>query len=355
MARFISVSMPLVAAFLESACGGAPAVPVSSTPARADGRSGATPEDAVQLCHDRGGPRRTDYSFIASYTCPDGTVPLSFDPARGANARLRNVGAGPDGHVLDLYEVPCPGGPVRIYVDAYHCPGQDVEIDPQNLSVRQRLHMAALARSVEAVVFDPRADALREELAALMHGSTQFGPRPCGAIVDAVAHRDYEHGRLLFLQLVASMGGAAVEAEGQVERARLELAGVLGALRLHDTIVAQRGPSAADPALRELVRLREQGELADHVRALSARCDQPRMGLMMMTEGRGNVWPPQGRNCDRLVRCCEERGLVRNGAAVPGTQGLMCLVFAAQPTDPGEELDCSAGLTTLELQGIQCP
>lgn len=66
------------------------------------------------------GPR-TDYSFVANWQCSDGRRPLNGVEMDGARARLGSVGAGPDGHVVDLYQIPCSSGPVRIYVDAYHC------------------------------------------------------------------------------------------------------------------------------------------------------------------------------------------------------------------------------------------
>jgi len=79
---------------------------------------GATPEAAVKRCG-----ARESYLFVAGeLECPAGGNPLGGDPQAGAASRVGNVGAGPDGHILDLYEVPCPGGPLRVYVDMYHCP-----------------------------------------------------------------------------------------------------------------------------------------------------------------------------------------------------------------------------------------
>ncbi|MDQ3035853.1 MAG: hypothetical protein M3Y87_25845, partial [Myxococcota bacterium] len=66
------------------------------------------------------------------FQCPGGSNPLGGDPAAGAAARSGSVGqhtvTGPgtgdpmmDMHVVDLYEVPCPSGPVQVYVCMYHC------------------------------------------------------------------------------------------------------------------------------------------------------------------------------------------------------------------------------------------
>lgn len=63
------------------------------------------------------------YQIVASYVCPDGSMPLSGDASAGAAARLGNVGANSTGHIIDLYEVPCPTGAVQLYVDMYACGG----------------------------------------------------------------------------------------------------------------------------------------------------------------------------------------------------------------------------------------
>ncbi|MDI7267729.1 MAG: hypothetical protein QME96_07030 [Myxococcota bacterium] len=90
------------------------------TPHPPDGlsdRDGSTPELALQRCGTR-----ASYEYVAGeFECPEGGNPLGGDPRAGARARLGNVGSGPDGHILDLYEVPCRSGPVQIYVDMYHC------------------------------------------------------------------------------------------------------------------------------------------------------------------------------------------------------------------------------------------
>lgn len=63
------------------------------------------------------------YQIVASYVCPDGSMPLAGSASAGAGARLGNVGANSTGHIIDLYEVPCPNGAVQLYVDMYACGG----------------------------------------------------------------------------------------------------------------------------------------------------------------------------------------------------------------------------------------
>jgi len=82
---------------------------------------GATPASAVMRCG-----AGDSYFYVATkFKCPGGGNPLGGDVEAGSRARRGNVGPGPDGHILDVYDVPCPSGPVAVYVDMYHCrPGQ---------------------------------------------------------------------------------------------------------------------------------------------------------------------------------------------------------------------------------------
>ncbi len=330
-------------------CGASPTsneVPVSSGP------SGQSRESAIQRCA-RDGPdgARTDYAFIASYECSDGSVPLGGDATRGADARLGNVGQGPDGHVIDRYRVPCPSGAVEIYVDAYHCgPGIDVEIDPNNLRPEQLRMMATNMRALESVAFDHRAQELRRSLLEWLRGSPQVHLSICNAVIEDVVHDGYLYRELVLSQFILSMGAAVIElGDGPEHANRVALAAVSGALRMHDAIVSVRGQDAVDPQLRDLARL-SPGELETHVTTLASNCQEPPpVGMMMSTED-GSVWPPSGPSCDRFVRCCESHGLIRNGVAVTGTAGLMCLLAAAPP-----DVDCAGGLAMLAVQGVSCP
>ncbi|MEQ9646555.1 MAG: hypothetical protein RLO52_13800 [Sandaracinaceae bacterium] len=54
--------------------------------------------------------------------CPGVGNPLGGDPEAGQQARVGNVGANGSGHIIDLYRVPCPSGPLEVYVDLYGCP-----------------------------------------------------------------------------------------------------------------------------------------------------------------------------------------------------------------------------------------
>ncbi len=90
----------------------------SEGPAVAQRGVGMDAEHPVSAC----GPRDS-YDYVAGrFRCPDGTNPLGGDPRAGQAARLGNVGANSQGHVIDVYRVPCASGPVDVYVDMYGCP-----------------------------------------------------------------------------------------------------------------------------------------------------------------------------------------------------------------------------------------
>ena len=91
-----------------------PAPPAPTPPAE---RVGFDEEHPVKRC----GPQDSYYYVATVFHCDDGTNPFHGDVDAGRQARLRNVGANRSGHIIDLYEVPCPEGPRSVYVDMYGC------------------------------------------------------------------------------------------------------------------------------------------------------------------------------------------------------------------------------------------
>ena len=63
-----------------------------------------------------------EMEWLLSVTCSDGSRPFpDYDHAHAA--RVGNVGPGGKcGSIIDLYEVPCPEGTYKIFIDAYVCP-----------------------------------------------------------------------------------------------------------------------------------------------------------------------------------------------------------------------------------------
>jgi hypothetical protein len=82
-------------------------------------------------------------------------MPLGGDVGAGGAARRGNIGAGPDGHILDHYVVPCPEGPVELFVDMYHCvdeAGQLSEAEIERAMADLRIFLRAPEDSTPAVV-----------------------------------------------------------------------------------------------------------------------------------------------------------------------------------------------------------
>jgi hypothetical protein len=89
---------------------------------------GGDREHPVPTC----GPDESYLWVARDFHCPGGGNPLQGDPARGQAARVGNVGPHAhtssggdpfaDAHIVDLYEIPCPRGPVQVFVCMYHCP-----------------------------------------------------------------------------------------------------------------------------------------------------------------------------------------------------------------------------------------
>ncbi|MEZ4382745.1 MAG: hypothetical protein R3A79_15520 [Nannocystaceae bacterium] len=77
------------------------------------------------------------YEWIASDArCGDGRNPLQGDLRAAMASRAGNVGPNASGHIIDLYEIPCPEGPKKIYVDMYDCENAEptrAEVEIQRL------------------------------------------------------------------------------------------------------------------------------------------------------------------------------------------------------------------------------
>jgi hypothetical protein len=67
------------------------------------------------------GPRES-YRYVASeFQCPQGGNPLDGDLERARDSRLGALDHPSNGHIVDVYRVPCPGGEVELFVDMYGC------------------------------------------------------------------------------------------------------------------------------------------------------------------------------------------------------------------------------------------
>ncbi|MDC0722769.1 hypothetical protein [Nannocystis bainbridge] len=87
--------------------------PETTAPA---GPPGSSKDRPIAACGTTG-----SYVAVADSECEDGTRPFDGDIPSGMKARRGNVGPNKDGHVIDLYEVPCPEGAKKVFVDMYAC------------------------------------------------------------------------------------------------------------------------------------------------------------------------------------------------------------------------------------------
>lgn len=103
------------------------------------GGAGGSLKSPVPRC----GPQDSYYYVASEFRCPGGGNPLEGDAQAAARARAGSVGPDARGHMIDVYEVPCPSGKVDVYVDMYGCEAMQQELardvavqDPQQLDVK---------------------------------------------------------------------------------------------------------------------------------------------------------------------------------------------------------------------------
>ena len=106
-------------AALLCACGGGTAPEAASAATTPQGtEQGRSAEHPAVTC----GPEQS-YAYVAGrFQCPGGANPLNGDMERARSVRRGSIPSSHNGHILDVYDVPCTSGPVAVYVDMYGCP-----------------------------------------------------------------------------------------------------------------------------------------------------------------------------------------------------------------------------------------
>lgn len=64
---------------------------------------------------------RASYERVAAFKCATGETPFSGDLESARTSRKGALKSPKSGHMVDIYEVPCPGGTESVYVDLYGC------------------------------------------------------------------------------------------------------------------------------------------------------------------------------------------------------------------------------------------
>jgi len=245
----------------------------TATPVEGDG-SEASP---FLLCHMNGGAGRTDYAFVANWRCSDGRAPLGRSSERGARARVGNVGAGPDGHVVDLYEIPCSSGPVRIYVDGYHCPGVSTEQDIRRLTLSQLSDFAQMIRSLHRDPSSARAQDFRVQLIEWATTTPQLTVAFCPAVAALVPSAE---GMPYMAELLLAYAASIIEdGRPQADPVRTTELALAGVVVFYEARLAE-DPSAADPLLDTLRAAARAGVLHELAAQAATQCsDWSRHGL----------------------------------------------------------------------------
>lgn len=276
-------SMGLLALLALSTLGcGASRSSVSSNSGRSTNRSASSGAAAPRvegqgteaspflLCLGNDTVARTDYAFIANWQCSDGQRPLGGVDERGADARVGNVGAGADGHIVDLYEIPCSSGPVRVYVDGYHCPGAPPNTDMSQLTQRQLTTVAANIRHMHHDVTSLRALQLRPELLVWVLSTRQLTVVICPTVVDLIPTVDQAHPYMgeLMISYAASLIEDGRPQADPTTTTEMALAGVVV---YYEAVLAQ-DPSAVNPLLERLRSAAHGGTLRAVAQQAASQC-----------------------------------------------------------------------------------
>lgn len=242
-------------------------------------RKGKTKEDAVPLCMaDEGDEPRSDYAYIAEYQCPDGSMPLEGKLRLGAAARVGNVGKGPDGHVVDLYEIPCTTGRIRVFVDGYHCKSDELnEVDPNHLTRKQLLGIASGVRARHDDPSSPEAEKYRRFFFTWLAKTPQVTMVICHVdeLLPPPEKAEY------VIEYAISLGAAIIE-DGHDPVAnpiRTHLAAFAGVAKYYQAVVREEGPSARDPKLDKLIEMLKNGELEKRLPKILKGCKTNEMGV----------------------------------------------------------------------------
>jgi hypothetical protein len=197
---------------------------------------------------------------------------------RGARARVGNVGAGPDGHILDLYEIPCARGSVQVYVDMYHCPaGVEAEPDMANLTRAQLAALAQGIRSIHGDPFSPRAFEMRRGLLQWILATQQVSVVLCTSLAPYLPASDTH---AYAAELMLSMTAAVIEdGHDPVDPVATNVAAIHGLLVYYQAVLAAEGASAHDPQLDALLAAALNGSLPSLVASIVGGCDLAHMGV----------------------------------------------------------------------------
>ena len=224
---------------------------------------GSSPERAFLACTRT----RSDYRFVAETRCDDGSRPAHGDIREGGAARLGNIGAGPDGHILDEYELACSNKRIRLYVDGYHCTG-GLPTD-RALSTEER---AALIRAIQDAHDHPLSDeafATIADVGMWVQATHEISATVCMQMVESLVPKGYQAWRLLGAHYLLGLVEEAVLRPDLAPRER-HVRAARAALATYGRYASER-PALAHPALDRLAAEAAQG-VPDVLTRAAAAC-----------------------------------------------------------------------------------
>jgi hypothetical protein len=125
---------------------------------------------------------RDSYRYVAAeFRCPEGGNPLDGDLSAAARVRAGSIGPRPDGHMIDVYEVPCPSGQVDVFIDMYGCPEMQQQL-ARDLVAQDPLQLDVHFRA-------GRYDDVRTRCEALTDDSASMTVYHCGVFTPALLLR----------------------------------------------------------------------------------------------------------------------------------------------------------------------
>lgn len=190
-----SPRLPLALALLAAGCAKTREPPPAPPPAgerlfddaavrsRSGGAAGSA-ERPVPRC----GPEDS-YRYVADeFRCPGGGGnPFAGDVAAARSARVGSLGPTAQGHMIDVYEVPCPAGKVEVYVDMYGCPAMQPAADAGDVDPLR----------LDAAFAAGRYDEVRTRCADLPDDSAGMTVFNCSVLMPAVLIRGGEQERAI--------------------------------------------------------------------------------------------------------------------------------------------------------------
>ena len=188
---------------------------------------------------------------------------------QGGGARVGNIGKGPDGHVLDKYQVPCPEGSLILFVDGYHCPGADRYPANRALSEAERADMLARIRAARVNPTSNDSMATIFDVVQWAQATSEIHLAMCMSDVAMLKPEGYENWRFMLAYYTLGLTEHALVNPNETY-AENQAGGIASAIDAYRVMVATI-PSLSHPQLDRLAG-RSPEALRDEAKKAAAGC-----------------------------------------------------------------------------------